>query len=68
MDENLRACLEKALLQTLNKPDFKVAVGNVGYSLDIAGLETVLEELHFASSRMKKFVPLIRESLGKVRK
>jgi hypothetical protein len=68
MDADLRTCLEKTLLQTLSNSDFKDAIGNVGYSLDIAGRESVIKGLQFSSEGMDKFVTLIRESMRKVRK
>jgi tripartite-type tricarboxylate transporter receptor subunit TctC len=68
MDADLRTCLEETLLQTLSNSDFKDAIGNVGYSLDIAARETVIKGLQFSSEGMDKFVTLIRESMRKVRK
>ena len=67
LEESLFRCLEENLYQALTDPAFEAAAARAGRSLDIARAAVARADIQVAEKEVERFIPIIREAIGKVR-
>ena len=67
LEEGLFRCLEQNLHEALSDPGFHAAAAGARRSLDVARADEARAELENASGTAQRFIPLVRESIRKLR-
>jgi hypothetical protein len=68
LDEKMFQCLETGLYEALTDTEFQASSAKANRSLDVGRSAEALDELKVASEQTKKFIPIIREAINKIRK
>jgi tripartite-type tricarboxylate transporter receptor subunit TctC len=67
LESSLCTCLAGSLHEVLSDPAFQAAAAKTNRSLDVATADAARADVEFAAAQVSKFIPLIRESMAKVR-